>query len=203
MIHFRFLAQQLNDDKNSINIYVCVYKIIKTNLKNPKDWIVEWKDTLGNACLIITGGRKTKGFILGCSFCRLPWAPPPHGTVGDLTMLAIYLLLFFSLSNSPIESCQNFYKDFTLQIDMAFNVFFLLYFGLRVSLSITAQCHSGTHKPCTQGPSPSSVSHKQDEAPCFQGTQQTHILIFSLWEKPFLNSAFFWSPCEFCSKGQK
>lgn len=35
---------------------------------------------------------------------------------------------------SPIESCQNFYKDFTLQIDMAFNVFFLLYFGLRVSL---------------------------------------------------------------------
>uniref|UniRef100_A0A671TFT9 Calcium-activated potassium channel subunit alpha-1 n=1 Tax=Sinocyclocheilus anshuiensis TaxID=1608454 RepID=A0A671TFT9_9TELE len=33
--------------------------------------------------------------------------------------------------NFPIESCQNFYKDFTLQIDMAFNVFFLLYFGLR------------------------------------------------------------------------
>ncbi|MGH0158463.1 UNVERIFIED_CONTAM: hypothetical protein FKN15_037666 [Acipenser sinensis] len=31
----------------------------------------------------------------------------------------------------PIESCQNFYKDITLQIDMAFNVFFLLYFGLR------------------------------------------------------------------------
>uniref|UniRef100_A0A4W5NHG9 BK channel n=1 Tax=Hucho hucho TaxID=62062 RepID=A0A4W5NHG9_9TELE len=29
------------------------------------------------------------------------------------------------------ESCQNFYKDFTLQIDMFFNVFFLLYFGLR------------------------------------------------------------------------
>ncbi|CAG5905373.1 unnamed protein product [Menidia menidia] len=35
------------------------------------------------------------------------------------------------MSNSPIESCQNFYKDFTLQTDMAFNVFFLLYFGLR------------------------------------------------------------------------
>uniref|UniRef100_A0A8V0ZGU6 Calcium-activated potassium channel subunit alpha-1 n=1 Tax=Gallus gallus TaxID=9031 RepID=A0A8V0ZGU6_CHICK len=34
-------------------------------------------------------------------------------------------------STDPIESCQNFYKDFTLQIDMAFNVFFLLYFGLR------------------------------------------------------------------------
>uniref|UniRef100_A0A4W4EYJ5 Calcium-activated potassium channel subunit alpha-1 n=1 Tax=Electrophorus electricus TaxID=8005 RepID=A0A4W4EYJ5_ELEEL len=37
----------------------------------------------------------------------------------------------FLLSVNPIESCQNFYKDFTLQIDMAFNVFFLLYFGLR------------------------------------------------------------------------
>uniref|UniRef100_A0A8C7G3W8 Calcium-activated potassium channel subunit alpha-1 n=1 Tax=Oncorhynchus kisutch TaxID=8019 RepID=A0A8C7G3W8_ONCKI len=37
----------------------------------------------------------------------------------------------FSLFHSPIESCQNFYKDFTLQIDMFFNVFFLLYFGLR------------------------------------------------------------------------
>lgn len=39
----------------------------------------------------------------------------------------------FCFLNSPIESCQNFYKDFTLQIDMAFNIFFLLYFGLRVS----------------------------------------------------------------------
>ena len=35
---------------------------------------------------------------------------------------------------SEIESCQNFTKDLTLQIDMAFNVFFLLYFGLRVSV---------------------------------------------------------------------
>lgn len=43
------------------------------------------------------------------------------------------VIFSLSLSSSPIESCQNFYKDFTLQIDMAFNVFFLLYFGLRVS----------------------------------------------------------------------
>nr|AWO14627.1 potassium calcium-activated channel subfamily M alpha 1 [Scyliorhinus retifer] len=44
------------------------------------------------------------------------------------------LVIYFidsSDSSSPIESCQNFYDDFTLQIDMAFNVFFLLYFGLR------------------------------------------------------------------------
>uniref|UniRef100_A0A8C4XHP0 Calcium-activated potassium channel subunit alpha-1 n=1 Tax=Erpetoichthys calabaricus TaxID=27687 RepID=A0A8C4XHP0_ERPCA len=47
--------------------------------------------------------------------------------------LKVLLLLCISINNPPfpIESCQNFYKDFTLQIDMAFNVFFLLYFGLR------------------------------------------------------------------------
>ncbi|XP_077585030.1 calcium-activated potassium channel subunit alpha-1a isoform X7 [Stigmatopora nigra] len=39
--------------------------------------------------------------------------------------------IYFIDSADPIESCQNFYEDFTLQIDMAFNVFFLLYFGLR------------------------------------------------------------------------
>lgn len=38
-------------------------------------------------------------------------------------------------SDSPIESCQNFYTDFTLQIDMGFNIFFLLYFGLRVGVA--------------------------------------------------------------------
>ncbi|XP_058841035.1 calcium-activated potassium channel subunit alpha-1a-like isoform X14 [Acipenser ruthenus] len=41
------------------------------------------------------------------------------------------LVIYFIDSSDPIESCQNFYKDTTLQIDMAFNVFFLLYFGLR------------------------------------------------------------------------
>ncbi|XP_020565194.1 calcium-activated potassium channel subunit alpha-1 isoform X17 [Oryzias latipes] len=39
--------------------------------------------------------------------------------------------IYFIDSSDPIESCQSFYDDFTLQIDMAFNVFFLLYFGLR------------------------------------------------------------------------
>ncbi|XP_040176570.1 calcium-activated potassium channel subunit alpha-1 isoform X11 [Rana temporaria] len=41
------------------------------------------------------------------------------------------LVIYFIDSSNPIETCQNFYKDFTLQIDMAFNIFFLLYFGLR------------------------------------------------------------------------
>ncbi|KAL1263276.1 hypothetical protein QQF64_006015, partial [Cirrhinus molitorella] len=54
-------------------------------------------------------------------------------SVHVLTVLLVPLtsVVFFSLLSNPIESCQNFYKDFTLQIDMAFNVFFLLYFGLR------------------------------------------------------------------------
>ncbi|XP_044033660.1 calcium-activated potassium channel subunit alpha-1 isoform X11 [Siniperca chuatsi] len=41
------------------------------------------------------------------------------------------LVIYFIDSSDPIESCQNFYSNLTLQIDMAFNVFFLLYFGLR------------------------------------------------------------------------
>ncbi|TRY68117.1 hypothetical protein DNTS_023812 [Danionella cerebrum] len=41
------------------------------------------------------------------------------------------LVIYFIDSSDPIESCKHFDKDFTLQIDMAFNVFFLLYFGLR------------------------------------------------------------------------
>uniref|UniRef100_A0A8C5PN04 Calcium-activated potassium channel subunit alpha-1 n=1 Tax=Leptobrachium leishanense TaxID=445787 RepID=A0A8C5PN04_9ANUR len=41
------------------------------------------------------------------------------------------LVIYFIDSSNDIESCQHFYKDVTLQIDMAFNIFFLLYFGLR------------------------------------------------------------------------
>ncbi|MED6235425.1 Calcium-activated potassium channel subunit alpha-1, partial [Ataeniobius toweri] len=41
------------------------------------------------------------------------------------------LVIYFIDSSDPIEYCHIFYKDVTLQIDMAFNVFFLLYFGLR------------------------------------------------------------------------
>ncbi|CAO2590653.1 Calcium-activated potassium channel subunit alpha-1 [Lemmus lemmus] len=53
-------------------------------------------------------------------------------TVGDASVAAARLIQPGDQDClHPIESCQNFYKDFTLQIDMAFNVFFLLYFGLR------------------------------------------------------------------------
>uniref|UniRef100_A0A7N8XCC7 Calcium-activated potassium channel subunit alpha-1 n=1 Tax=Mastacembelus armatus TaxID=205130 RepID=A0A7N8XCC7_9TELE len=56
-----------------------------------------------------------------------------HFTGTGHECLTVPLSPFLSLSpfSSPIETCKNFYNDFTLQIDMAFNVFFLLYFGLR------------------------------------------------------------------------
>ena len=41
------------------------------------------------------------------------------------------MVIYFIDSSDPIETCKNFYSDTTLQIDMAFNIFFLLYFGLR------------------------------------------------------------------------
>ncbi|XP_078494254.1 calcium-activated potassium channel subunit alpha-1-like isoform X4 [Ciona intestinalis] len=41
------------------------------------------------------------------------------------------LIIYFIDSADPIETCKNFFTDKTLQIDLAFNLFFLLYFGLR------------------------------------------------------------------------
>ncbi|XP_076855986.1 calcium-activated potassium channel subunit alpha-1-like isoform X2 [Brachyhypopomus gauderio] len=41
------------------------------------------------------------------------------------------LIIYFIDSSDPIESCQDFSKDLSLQVDMVFNIFFLLYFGLR------------------------------------------------------------------------
>uniref|UniRef100_A0A4W4G738 BK channel n=1 Tax=Electrophorus electricus TaxID=8005 RepID=A0A4W4G738_ELEEL len=48
--------------------------------------------------------------------------PPKHLGMNAKIFLTIFL---------PIESCQDFSKDFSLQVDMVFNIFFLLYFGLR------------------------------------------------------------------------
>ena len=41
------------------------------------------------------------------------------------------LIIYFIDSKEKIETCKNFYTDRMLQVDMAFNVFFLIYFGLR------------------------------------------------------------------------
>uniref|UniRef100_A0A4W4HM64 BK channel n=1 Tax=Electrophorus electricus TaxID=8005 RepID=A0A4W4HM64_ELEEL len=41
------------------------------------------------------------------------------------------LVIYLIDSSDPIESCPDFRTDFTLQVDMVFNIFFLVYFGLR------------------------------------------------------------------------
>ncbi|XP_076799538.1 calcium-activated potassium channel subunit alpha-1-like isoform X3 [Clavelina lepadiformis] len=41
------------------------------------------------------------------------------------------LIIYFIDSSEEIETCKHFFTDTTLQIDLAFNIFFLLYFGLR------------------------------------------------------------------------
>uniref|UniRef100_A0A8C6PYC2 BK channel n=1 Tax=Nothobranchius furzeri TaxID=105023 RepID=A0A8C6PYC2_NOTFU len=79
-------------------------------------WMTSVKDWAG---VMISAQTLTGRVLVGFT------SPPFHRTM-------IYFFFFsLLLCSSPIESCPNFYNDFTLQIDMAFNVFFLLYFGLR------------------------------------------------------------------------
>lgn len=160
---------------------------------------------LGDACLMITGGRKTKCFVWWTFTVSSAPAPPLRSLWETGCCLSLTPCFFFFLSNSPIESCQNFYKDFTLQIDMAFNVFFLLYFGLRVSWSNTARYRRGGG---VQVLFPRAVLHQPllsqaGKAQCSQGTQQPCLPSVRLWESLFLRAAFFWSTCSLCSQGEK
>uniref|UniRef100_A0AAR2KR32 Calcium-activated potassium channel subunit alpha-1 n=1 Tax=Pygocentrus nattereri TaxID=42514 RepID=A0AAR2KR32_PYGNA len=81
--------------------------------------------TFFGGLFIILLWRTLKYLWTVCCHCNIKHKVTKPG------MLGLKSLNFFFSPHSPIESCQNFYKDFTLQIDMAFNVFFLLYFGLR------------------------------------------------------------------------
>ncbi|KPP63945.1 calcium-activated potassium channel subunit alpha-1-like [Scleropages formosus] len=97
-------------------------------------WMTSVKDWAG----VMISAQTLTGRVLvsldGMAFLRAapPFAPFPLFQVVLVFALSIGALgIYFIDSSDPIESCQNFYKDFTLQIDMAFNVFFLLYFGLR------------------------------------------------------------------------
>uniref|UniRef100_A0A2K5SBT4 Calcium-activated potassium channel subunit alpha-1 n=1 Tax=Cebus imitator TaxID=2715852 RepID=A0A2K5SBT4_CEBIM len=83
-------------------------------------------------CLFLGGGevKQPRGISAG----RMIITDRLQPSIGVVLVFALSigaLVIYFIDSSNPIESCQNFYKDFTLQIDMAFNVFFLLYFGLR------------------------------------------------------------------------
>uniref|UniRef100_A0A4W4HLS4 BK channel n=1 Tax=Electrophorus electricus TaxID=8005 RepID=A0A4W4HLS4_ELEEL len=60
-----------------------------------------------------------------------------QNTTGRMLVVLVFILsigglvIYFIDSSDPIESCPDFSTDFTLQVDMVFNIFFLLYFGLR------------------------------------------------------------------------
>ncbi|XP_076855996.1 calcium-activated potassium channel subunit alpha-1-like isoform X2 [Brachyhypopomus gauderio] len=60
-----------------------------------------------------------------------------QNTTGKMLVVLVFILsigglvIYFIDSSDPIESCPDFSTDLTLQIDMAFNIFFLIYFGLR------------------------------------------------------------------------
>uniref|UniRef100_A0A4W4HRR4 BK channel n=2 Tax=Electrophorus electricus TaxID=8005 RepID=A0A4W4HRR4_ELEEL len=60
-----------------------------------------------------------------------------QNTTGRVMVVLVFILsiaeliIYFINSSDPIESCPDFSTDFTLQVDMVFNVFFLLHFGLR------------------------------------------------------------------------
>uniref|UniRef100_A0A8C2QBA5 Calcium-activated potassium channel subunit alpha-1 n=1 Tax=Cyprinus carpio TaxID=7962 RepID=A0A8C2QBA5_CYPCA len=82
--------------------------------------------TFFGGLFIILLWRTLKYLWTVCCHCNIK-----HKVVLVFALSIGALGIYFIDSSDPIESCQNFYKDFTLQIDMAFNVFFLLYFGLR------------------------------------------------------------------------
>lgn len=85
--------------------------------------------SVGNLKNALPGKVECNSYAFFYFFFFMKYQAFPHSAANMCKTLTFSV----SSSNSPIESCQNFYKDFTLQIDMAFNIFFLLYFGLRVS----------------------------------------------------------------------
>lgn len=137
------------------------------------------------------GGRKTKCFIWWTFILSSTLYATSSQLVKMWWCFSFTSCFFFFLSNSPIESCQNFYKDFTLQIDMAFNVFFLLYFGLRVSLagwlSLAVGCAG-----YTQGSPPSHICcFGHGEVQWSYDEQCTWTLTSRGWGLPFLNYVFW------------
>lgn len=53
-----------------------------------------------------------------------------------LLSFASLVIYFFDASNKYVEMCVKFSDNITQQIDLAFNIFFLLYFFIRVSMNL-------------------------------------------------------------------
>ncbi|KAM9273413.1 calcium-activated potassium channel subunit alpha-1 isoform 8-T8 [Morus bassanus] len=130
-------ANNLNTDSSSspVNVPKMDALIIPVTMEVPCDIRGQrmWWAFLASSMVTFFGGLF---IILLWRTLKYLWTVCCHCGVKNKVVLVFALsigalVIYFIDSSSPIESCQNFYKDFTLQIDMAFNVFFLLYFGLR------------------------------------------------------------------------
>ncbi|XP_074763285.1 calcium-activated potassium channel subunit alpha-1 isoform X25 [Athene noctua] len=130
-------ANNLNTDSSSspVNVPKMDALIIPVTMEVPCDSRGQrmWWAFLASSMVTFFGGLF---IILLWRTLKYLWTVCCHCGVKTKVVLVFALsigalVIYFIDSSNPIESCQNFYKDFTLQIDMAFNVFFLLYFGLR------------------------------------------------------------------------
>ncbi|XP_059676919.1 calcium-activated potassium channel subunit alpha-1 isoform X11 [Gavia stellata] len=130
-------ANNLNTDSSSspVNVPKMDALIIPGTMEVPCDSRGQrmWWAFLASSMVTFFGGLF---IILLWRTLKYLWTVCCHCGVKNKVVLVFALsigalVIYFIDSSNPIESCQNFYKDFTLQIDMAFNVFFLLYFGLR------------------------------------------------------------------------
>ncbi|KAM9282567.1 calcium-activated potassium channel subunit alpha-1 isoform 6-T6 [Cariama cristata] len=130
-------ANNLNTDSSSspVNVPKMDALIIPVTMEVPCDSRGQrmWWAFLASSMVTFFGGLF---IILLWRTLKYLWTVCCHCGVKNKVVLVFALsigalVIYFIDSSNPIESCQNFYKDFTLQIDMAFNVFFLLYFGLR------------------------------------------------------------------------
>lgn len=46
----------------------------------------------------------------------------------------IYIIYFFIVSSEEVERCQKWSHNVTQQVDLAFNIFFMVYYFIRVSI---------------------------------------------------------------------
>uniref|UniRef100_A0A8C1HSG6 Calcium-activated potassium channel subunit alpha-1 n=1 Tax=Cyprinus carpio carpio TaxID=630221 RepID=A0A8C1HSG6_CYPCA len=116
---------------------LCCHCKGKKKVKRPSDTLV-----LSDGVIKVVGQRESEVAVteVGWMTSVKDWAGvmiSAQTLTGRVLVVLVFalsigaLVIYFIDSSKPIESCQQFDKDYTLQIDMAFNVFFLLYFGLR------------------------------------------------------------------------
>ncbi|CAF0827923.1 unnamed protein product [Brachionus calyciflorus] len=91
--------------------------IDQINLLEHSDPEIGWVTTARDFCGELISGQSTSGRILMTLVSIL--------SVGSL------VIYFFDASTSPIETCQKWKESISQQIDLGFNLFFMLYFFIR------------------------------------------------------------------------